>query len=329
MSNSQFNSPRIGLGCMNLSHAYGTPLSKQEGIKAIHAALDMGYRHLDTATLYGKGTNEELLSEALQGKREQIFLSSKCGMYIDPNSGKKVIDGQPTSIKNQCENSLRRLDTDHIDLYYLHRLDPNTPIEESVGALAELVQDGKIGAIGLSEISATTLARAQTVHPIKAVQSEYSLWTRNPEIAMLEACKRSGTAFVAFSPVARGFLADGISDISQLTTNDIRNHMPRFQSPHFEANLSLLDEYRQISQQCDMTPAQLALAWLLAQGEHIVPIPGTRSIAHMQENLLAAEITISAETQTQLDQLINRFGVHGTRYNTAQQLEIDTEEFSE
>ncbi|MDW6005248.1 aldo/keto reductase [Vibrio mangrovi] len=327
MNDSLFGSPRIGLGCMNLSHAYGTSVSKQAGIDAIHAALEMGYRHLDTATLYGKGANEELLSQALQGKRDSVFLASKCGMYIDPASGKKRIDGRPESIKVQCEHSLRRLNTDYIDLYYLHRLDPDTPIEESVAALAGLVQEGKIGAIGLSEISAATLARAQAVHPIKAVQSEYSLWTRNPEIAVLEACRQSGITLVAFSPVARGFLANGIHDVTTLESTDIRNHMPRFQSPYFEQNLRLLSEYHQIAQQCHITPAQLALAWLLAQGEHIVPIPGTRSVEHMQENLDAKDIVLDPAILKQLDQLINYHTVYGSRYNSAQQQEIDTEEF--
>lgn len=327
MTNSLLLSPRIGLGCMNLSHAYGAPLTEKEGIYALHAAMDMGYRHFDTATLYGKGGNEKLLGQALKGKRETVFLASKGGMFIDNVSGRKTIDGSAKSIRHQCEQSLKRLNTDYIDLYYLHRLDAEIPIEESVQALARLVEEGKIGAIGLSEVSAHTLARAHQIYPIAALQSEYSIWTRNPEIAALQKCAELGTTFVAFSPIARGFLANSVVDIDNIQPGDIRLNMPRFQEPHFTKNMLLLNQFNTIATQINIAPAQLALAWVLAQGEHVIAIPGTRSIPHMRENLSAINVTLGPQTIAQLNQLINHTTVNGARYNTAQQCEIDTEEF--
>ncbi|MBD3641900.1 MAG: aldo/keto reductase [Marinobacter sp.] len=313
---------------MNLSHAYGTPLSEEGAIRALQAAFDMGYRHFDTATLYGGGRNEIVVGKALKERRQSLFLASKCGMEIGQESGKKEIDGRPETLRAQCEASLRRLQTDHIDLYYLHRLDPNVPIEDSVGALAELVWEGKIGAIGLSEVSARTLQRAQAVHPIAALQTEYSLWSRNAEIAALEACRTSGTRFVAFSPLARGFLTDSLRDVDNLVEKDIRNNMPRFQKENYQKNLQLLDGYVAIAREVDCTPAQLALVWLKSRGDFIVPIPGTRSVDHMRENLDANPIQLTTETVRQLDALINQNTVHGPRYSSAQQVEIDTEEFA-
>ena len=324
-----FSQPGIGLGCMNLSHAYGVPLQEDEAIKALHAAFDMGYRHFDTATLYGGGKNELLLGKALKHLRSDLFLASKCGMAIGEQSGKKEIDGRPATLKKQCEASLRRLQTDYLDLYYLHRLDPMVPIEDSVGTLAELVKEGKIGAIGLSEISASTLRKAHAVHPIAAVQTEYSLWTRNAEIAVLDTCKELGTAFVAFSPVARGFLANSLHDVSTLDAKDIRNNMPRFYADTYPKNLELLPAYLAIATEVGCTPAQLALAWLQAQGDHIVPIPGTRSVDHMRDNLGADGLQLNADVLAKLDQIINRHTVHGPRYNAIQQAEIDTEEFQD
>ena len=232
--NSHFNQPGIGLGCMNLSHAYGTPLPEADAIQALRQAFDMGYRHFDTATLYGGGRNETVVGKALKDQRQSLFLASKCGMAIGQESGKKEIDGRPDTLRAQCEASLRRLQTDHIDLYYLHRLDPNTPIEDSVGALSDLVREGKIGAIGLSEVSAATLKRAQRVHPIAALQTEYSLWSRNAEIAVLDACRESGTAFVAFSPLARGFLTNTLLDVDTLC----RKGYPQQHAPLLQGELS-------------------------------------------------------------------------------------------
>lgn len=323
-----FSQPGIGLGCMNLSHAYGTPVAEEEGVRALQQAFDMGYHHFDTATLYGGGRNETLVGNALKEHRQSLFLASKCGMAINQESGLKEINGRPETIKAQCEASLRRLQTDHIDLYYLHRRDFNTPIEESVSALAELVKEGKIGAIGLSEVSAETLQRAQSVHPIAAVQTEYSLWSRNAEIAVLDACRDSGTAFVAFSPLARGFLTNTLQEVDSLVEKDIRRTMPRFHKDNYQQNLKLLVEYAAIAAEVGCTPAQLALAWVKSKGNHIVPIPGTRSVKHMQENLTADQISLSTETVIRLDELINQNTVHGPRYNAAQQTEIDTEEFA-
>lgn len=327
IDNPLFSSPGIGLGCMNLSHAYGTPLSEPEAVKALEAAFEMGYRHYDTATLYGGGANEKLLGKALKTKRAQLFLASKCGMAIDRESGKKEIDGRPETLKRQCEESLRRLRTDCLDLYYLHRLDPQVGIEESVGALARLIDEGKIRAIGLSEISAATLAKAQTVHPIAAVQSEYSLWTRNPEIALLDACRDSGATLVAFSPLARGFLTGSLRDIGALESKDIRNNMPRFSPEHYAKNLALLTAYESLAEAVGCSPAQLALAWVRSKGDFIVPIPGTRFIDHMRENLQAEQVVLKYDVITRLDALINQSTVAGPRYGAAQQAEIDTEEF--
>ncbi|HBP5136357.1 aldo/keto reductase [Pseudomonas aeruginosa] len=327
IDNPLFSNPGIGLGCMNLSHAYGAPLSETEAIKALDAAFEMGYRHYDTATLYGGGANEKLLGKALKTRRAQLFLASKCGMAIDRESGKKEIDGRPETLKRQCEESLRRLQIDCLDLYYLHRLDRQVGIEESVGALARLIDEGKIRAIGLSEISAATLAKAQTVHPIAAVQSEYSLWTRNPEIALLDACHDSGTALVAFSPLARGFLTGSLRDIGALEPKDIRNNMPRFSPEHYAKNLTLLTAYERIAEAAGCSPAQLALAWARSKGDFIVPIPGTRLIDHMRENLQAEHVVLERDVIAHLDALINQSTVAGPRYSAAQQAEIDTEEF--
>ncbi|GGO85914.1 oxidoreductase [Marinobacterium nitratireducens] len=328
IDNPYFSSPGIGLGCMNLSHAYGSPLSQPDAAAALSAAFDMGYRHFDTATLYGGGANETLVGKVLKDKRQQLFLASKCGMAIGQESGKKEIDGRPETLRSQCEASLRRLQTDSIDLYYLHRLDPQVPIEDSVGALSRLVEEGKIGAIGLSEVSAATLTRAQAVHPIAAVQSEYSLWTRNPEIAILDACRESNTALVAFSPLARGYLSATLTDIASLEPKDIRNNMPRFNAEHYPKNLALLDDYVAIARDAGCTPSQLALAWLRSKGDFVVPIPGTRLIDHMHENLEADQVRLETGVIARVEALINQNTVSGPRYSAAQQVEIDTEEFA-
>jgi aryl-alcohol dehydrogenase-like predicted oxidoreductase len=242
--------------------------------------------------------------------------------------GKRVIDGRPQTLKRTCDEALQRLQTEVIDLYYLHRWDKQVPIEDSVGALSDLVRAGKVRAIGLSEVSAATLRRAHAVHPITAVQSEYSLWTRNPEIAVLAACKELGAAFVAFSPLARAFLTGTLRDVSTLEPKDIRLAMPRFQGENFAANLRLLDAYLALARDAGCTPGQLALAWLLAKDTHIVPIPGTRNIAHLEENVAAAEVRLSADVIARADALINARTVAGARYTAATLTEIDTEEFA-
>ena len=315
----------IGLGCMNLSHAYGTPPDETSALQLLQRAVELGCNHFDTATLYGFGANETLVGKALKPYRKQIFLASKCGM--GGVNGQRVIDGRPATLKQQCEASLQRLQTDVIDLYYLHRWDKNIPIEESVGALADLVQQGKIRAIGLSEVSAATLEKAHAVHPIAAVQTEYSLWTRNPEIAVLAKTRELGAAFVAFSPLGRGFLGGSLHDVADLVEKDIRRPMPRFSAENYPKNLQLLTALQQLANQAGCTPAQLSLAWLLAQQDNILPIPGTVQISHLAENLAAAELNLDTDLLQQAGQLIHAKNVHGARYPAATQAEIDTEEF--
>jgi len=316
----------LGLGCMNLSHAYGSPPPAEAAGSLLLHALDRGITHFDTAALYGFGANETLVGRVLKPHRRKIFLASKCGMTgVD---GRRVIDGRPETLKRTCEESLERLQTEVIDLYYLHRWDKQVPVEDSIGALAELVREGKIKSIGLSEVSAATLRRAHAVHPIAALQSEYSLWTRNPEIATLDACRELGTAFVAFSPLARAFLTGTLRDPeTELEAKDIRRQMPRFEPARYAKNLALLAEYRRIAGEAGCTPAQLALAWLLAKGGGILPLFGTRSPTHLDENVGAAGVRLEAGLVARLDALINRHTVVGPRYNAATQLEIDTEVF--
>jgi len=316
----------IGLGCMNLSHAYGTPPDETSALQLLQRAVELGCNHFDTATLYGFGANETLVGKALKPYRKQILLASKCGM--GGVNGQRVIDGRPATLKQQCEASLQRLQTDVIDLYYLHRWDKNIPIEESVGALADLVQQGKIRAIGLSEVSAATLEKAHAVHPIAAVQPEYQLWTRNPEIAVLAKTRELGTAFVAFSPLGRGFLGGSLHNVANLVEKDIRRPMPRFSAENYPKNLQLLPALQQLADQAGCPPAQLSLAWLLAQQDNILPIPGTVQISHLAENLAAAELNLDADLLQQAGQLIHAQNVHGARYPAATQAEIDTEEFA-
>lgn len=318
----------IGLGCMNLSHAYGVPPSPEQGEAVLLRALDLGVNHFDTAALYGFGANETLVGRVLSQHRSRFTLASKCGMTgVD---GKRVIDGRPATLKRTCEEALQRLRTDVIDLYYLHRWDKQVPVEDSVGALADLVREGKIRAVGLSEVSADTLRRAHAVHPVAALQTEYSLWTRNAEIAALDACRELGVAFVAFSPVARGFLAGALSspaDAAAFDAKDIRRAMPRFQGDNLVANLRLLEDYKALAREAGCTPAQLALAWLLGRGGHVLAIPGTTRIDHLEENLATAEVVLSPDVIARAEALINQATVAGPRYNAATQTEIDTEEF--
>ncbi len=322
-----FKVSAIGLGCMNLNHAYGIPPSFEQAQAVLLRALDLGVTLFDTAALYGFGSNETLLGRVLPAHRQRITLTSKCGIF--QQDGKRTIDGRPATIKKTCEDSLKRLNTDVIDLYYLHRWDKTVPIEESVGALADLVREGKIRGIGLSEVSAATLRRAHAVHPIMALQTEYSLWTRNPEIAVLDTCKELGITFVAFSPLGRGFLSATLRDVAELVEKDIRRGMPRFEAANFAANVPLLDAYVQLAEEAGCTPAQCALAWLLAKGDHIVPIPGTTSISHLEEDMAAADVVLPPALITQLDALINQQSVIAPRYNASTQSEIDTEEWGQ
>ncbi|WP_271274176.1 aldo/keto reductase [Aliamphritea hakodatensis] len=316
----------IGYGCMSLSHAYGTPPSREYAEQMLNRALDAGYTFLDTAALYGFGANETLIGEVLKGRRQEFVLASKCGMFRN-EEGVREINGRPEAIRKVCEASLTRLQTDVIDLYYLHRWDRNVPIEESVGALGELVQEGKIREVGLSEVSAETLRKAHKEYPIAAVQSEYSLWSRNVEIAVLDACKELGTTLVAFSPLARKFLTNTLRDLKQLEENDFRSNMPRFSPVSYACNLQLLDDYLPLAEEAGCTPGQLALAWLLKKAEHIVPIPGTAVLAHLEDNIAAAEISISDDLFTRVDAVINQQTVVGERYPEKAQSEVDTERF--
>ena len=324
-----FEVSAVGLGCMSLSHAYGTPPPADVAERLLLAALDLGLTLFDTAALYGFGANEELVGRVLSPHRAKFVLASKCGMQgvHFPDGVKRVIDGRPETLKKTCEDSLKRLRTDVIDLYYLHRWDQRVPIEDSVGALADLVRAGKVRTIGLSEVSAATLRRAHAVHPITALQNEYSLWTRNAELGTLDACRELGVAFVAFSPVARGFLTGALRDVSSLQPKDIRRQMPRFEPANYAANLKLLDGYTAVATEVGCTMTQLALAWLLHRGEHVIPIPGTTSLAHLKDDLAATQVALTAAQMARLDALINRRTVAGARYNAATQKEIDTEEF--
>jgi len=324
-----FTVSAIGLGCMNICHAYGAPVSEQQAERVLLAALDAGVTHFDTAALYGFGASETMVGKYLARHRSRFTLASKCGMTGVPNAeGVKVrvIDGRPDTLKATCEEALRRLQTEVIDLYYLHRWDKAVPIEDSVGALADLVREGKIRSIGLSEVSATTLRKAHAVHPIAALQTEYSLWTRNPEIAVLQACRELGVGFVAFSPVARGFLC-GPLDVTAFDAKDIRRSMPRFTPENHAKNAALLPAYNAIAAEVGCTPSQLAIAWLLHQGKDILPIPGTRSVEHLVDDLGAAEVVLSADVIARLDALINQHTVHGDRYNEQSNREVDTEVF--
>jgi aryl-alcohol dehydrogenase-like predicted oxidoreductase len=324
-----FQVSAIGLGCMNICHAYGAPVPEQQAERVLLAALDAGVTHFDTAALYGFGASETLVGKYLAKHRSKFTLASKCGMQGVPNEqGVKVrvIDGRPATIQATCEAALQRLQTDVIDLYYLHRWDKAVPIEDSVGALADLVRAGKIRSIGLSEVSASTLRQAHAVHPIAALQTEYSLWTRNPEIAVLQACRELGVSFVAFSPVARGFLC-GAMDVSAFDAKDIRRSMPRFAPDNYIKNLALLPAYNALAAEVGCTPSQLAIAWLLHQGDDILPIPGTTSVEHLMDDIGAVDLRLSADVIARLNALINQHTVHGDRYNAQANSEVDTEVF--
>ena len=317
-----FEVSAIGLGCMSLSHAYGAPPPREQAETVLLGALDEGYTFFDTAAVYGVGHNETLVGEVLGPHRAKFTLASKCGMTV---GDERKLNGEPANLKDTCERSLRRLKTDVIDLYYLHRWDKRVPIEDSVGALADLVAEGKIRTIGLSEVSAPTLRRAHATHPITALQNEYSPWTRNPELGVLDACRELGVAFVAFSPVGRGFLAGGASDPAKFGEGDMRAAMPRFTGEAFAANLKLLACFEALAAEAGCTPAQLCLAWLLAKHPIIVPIPGTTNYDHMIENAAAADIALSPDLIARVDATVNGETVSGSRYAPAMQSVVDTE----
>ncbi|MFF5793291.1 aldo/keto reductase [Paeniglutamicibacter sp. NPDC012692] len=315
----------LGYGAMNIVHGYSNFPTPEASGRLLNEVLDAGVNHIDTATLYGGRRSEELIGQHLKHRRDEYFLASKGGLSLI--DGRSVIDGRPELLLAQVDASLQQLQTDRIDLYYLHRLDPAVPVEESVGALAQAVAAGKIGGIGLSEISAATLRKAHAVHPIDAVQNEYSLATRNPEIAILDACAELGTAFVAFSPLYRGYLSGNLRDIESLPENDIRHFMPRFRSENYPQNLVLVDRLKQLAAQWGTTAAALSLAWVLAQGDHVHAIPGTTRSEHLAENMGALDVELDQDQLAQLNAVINNETIHGSRYNSHQQKTVESDEF--
>lgn len=316
----------VGLGCMNMMHAYNAPISEPDSDKLLNRALDLGYDFLDTATIYGFGESERRIGKFLKHRRSEYTLASKCVMGFE--DGQRVLDARPEKIVAACEASLKRLQTDVIDLYYMHRPDPNVPIEDSIGALAELVAQGKIRSIGLSEMSADTLRAAAKVHPIAAMQSEYSLIVRNPEIAVLEACRDLGTTFVAFSPVGRGIFAHEPLDPAAYWEGDMRrSFFPRLAEPHFSENMKLIPPAREIADSLGCTLPQLTIAWVLSKGSEIVTIPGTKSIAHLEENWGANSVVLSDEIIAALDAHFRPEAISGPRYSALGQASVTTEQF--
>jgi aryl-alcohol dehydrogenase-like predicted oxidoreductase len=312
---------RIGLGTMAMSGYYLDPDSSDaESIRTIHRALELGVTHIDTAEIYGPYVNEELVGRALKGRRDDVVVATKFGLLSHSGAGPGVLDSSPANIRTAVEGSLRRLGTDRIDLYYQHRVDSNTPIEDTVGALVELVGAGKVLHIGLSEAGPETIRRAHAVHPLAALQTEYSLWTRDPEIEILPLLRELGIGFVPYSPLGHGFLTGTIRSPEQLNDDDWRKTNPRFTEGNFEKNLRIVDEVRAVASELDATPAQVALAWLLAQGDNIAPIPGTKHVSRVEENIAADAIELSAE---QLERLNDLTPATGERHDESNMAAID------
>ncbi|GAA3441490.1 aldo/keto reductase [Planomonospora venezuelensis] len=303
----------LGLGCMGMSEFYGST-DEAESIKVIHRAIDLGMNFLDTADMYGRGHNEELVGRAIADRRDRVVLATKFGIVRGDDPRARSVDGSPEYVRKACDASLRRLGVDRIDLYYAHRRDPQVPIEETVGAMAELVAAGKVGHLGLSEVSARTLRAAHAVHPIAALQSEYSLFTRGIEEEILPAARELGVALVAYSPISRGLLGGSLPPAGELPADDFRRHLPRFAGESGARNEALVAEVRKIAEEAGCTPAQLALAWALSRGEDVVPIPGTKRLAYLEENAAAAGIPLDAGVLAALEAAVPSGAVHGARY---------------
>lgn len=321
-----FTVSAIGLGAMNISGGYGPRMSDEDGQKLLVKALELGHDFIDTASIYGEGHSETQIGKALSHRRSEFTLASKCGLSVN-QGGKSIPCGRPEVLTKTCEESLKRLNTDVIDLYYLHRIDADVPVEESVGALSRLVEQGKVQTIGLSEISSDSLIRAHQTHPITAVQSEYSLWTRTPERKILDTCRELDIAFVAFSPLGRQFLTGKCSDCSTIDDSNYRATIarPRFEPENFAKNTKLLEPVAEIANKLDMSLAQISLAWVLAKGDDIIPIPGTSNFDHLKENAAAGDFTLSDEIVNALDSLINDEVVSGRRYNDFLMSTVDSE----
>ena len=311
----------IGLGCMGMSEFYGKG-NEQESINTIHKALDLGVTLLDTADMYGVGENEKLVGKAIAGRRSEVVLATKFGNVRSPDGSFLGVSGKPDYLKSACEASLKRLGVDVIDLYYQHRVDPYTPIEETIGAMAKLVQEGKVRYIGMSEAAASTIRRAHAVHPITAVQTEYSLWSRDVEDEILPACRELGIGFVPYSPLGRGFLTGNIQKFDDFAEDDFRRYVPRFQGENFNKNLVLVDYIKELAQHKNCKPSQLALAWLLSQGADIVPIPGTKHISYLEENVGAVNVRLTSEDLKRIEEIAPQGVAAGERYEDMEGLNI-------
>ena len=307
----------IGLGCMGMAAFYGQPSDEGQATAVIHRALDLGVTLFDTAEMYGPHTNEIQLGKALAGRRDQAFIATKFGIGYNADRSALAVDGSPANVRRAIEGSLKRLNVDHVDLYYLHRVDPNTPIEDTVGAMGELVTEGKVRFLGLSEAAPETLRRGHATHPITALQTEYSLWSRDPEDELLAVCEELGVGFVPYSPLGRGFLSGEIKSVDDLAPDDFRRANPRFMGENFQKNLDLVAAVQAIAADKGVTAAQLALAWVLAQGDHLVPIPGTRRIRTLEENVAAAGLTLTAEDLARIDAVFPKGAASGHRYAEA------------
>lgn len=307
----------IGLGCMGMAAFYGQASDEGQAAAVIHRALDLGLTFFDTAEMYGPHTNEVQVGKALAGKRDKAFVATKFGIGYNAERTALTVDGSPANVRRAIEGSLKRLNMDHVDLYYLHRVDPNTPIEETVGAMGELVKEGKVRFLGLSEAAPETLRRGHATHPITALQTEYSLWSREPEDGLLATCDELGIGFVPYSPLGRGFLSGEIRSIEDLAPDDFRRSNPRFMGENFDRNIALVEAVSAIAADKGVSPAQLALAWVLAQGDHLVPIPGTRRIPTLEDNIAAADIVLTAEELARIEAVFPKGAASGHRYAEA------------